>query len=175
MNTPLVHSSVVLTWLLVAAVVLSFAERNDIESVRRLLYNKCTILKESFVLVELPNTLYAGFCHTLRGMQVQSVGGDEIAFLSFIAPSSPGANPSVTPPTYTQDSEFAFQLDCLTSSTNQFAFRPQDVLSGEHDLVESINGLCDLTTLDRGQATALCENLCRGLAFTQGPPGTGKT
>ena len=31
------------------------------------------------------------------------------------------------------------------------------------------------TTLDEGQAQALCENLCRGLAFTQGPPGTGKT
>ena len=31
------------------------------------------------------------------------------------------------------------------------------------------------TTLDQGQAQALCDTLCRRLAFTQGPPGTGKT
>ena len=31
------------------------------------------------------------------------------------------------------------------------------------------------TTLDQGQAEALCYTLCRRLAFTQGPPGTGKT
>lgn len=35
--------------------------------------------------------------------------------------------------------------------------------------------LREKTTLDEGQAIALCENLNRGLAFTQGPPGTGKT
>ena len=31
------------------------------------------------------------------------------------------------------------------------------------------------TTMDDGQAAALCESLSRRLAFTQGPPGTGKT
>lgn len=38
-----------------------------------------------------------------------------------------------------------------------------------------LKALHDNTTLDEGQAQALCENLSRGLAFTQGPPGTGKT
>ena len=30
------------------------------------------------------------------------------------------------------------------------------------------------TTLDEGQAQALCENFCRGPAFTHGPSGVGK-
>ena len=84
------------------------------------------------------------------------------------------------PPAYTEDSDFVFQLGCLQTTEpdqvkSQITFRPQDVLSGDHDIKESIDKLCDVTTLDNGQATALYENLCRGLAFTQGPPGTGKT
>ncbi|KAL9127763.1 MAG: hypothetical protein Q9217_003421 [Psora testacea] len=163
-----------------AAVVLSFAERGDIDSVRRILYNRCGILKERFVLVELPNTLYAGFCHTLRRMQDQSTGADKIAFLSSIAPSYPGTKPSVIPPVYAMEGGVTFQLECLRTKGSNGAntpvtFRPQDVLSGNQNVEKAVNVLCDMSTLDRGQATALCENLCRGLAFTQGPPGTGKT
>lgn len=40
---------------------------------------------------------------------------------------------------------------------------------------EFIASLRTSTTLDDGQAKALCENLSCGMAFTQGPPGTGKT
>ena len=52
------------------------------------------------------------------------------------------------------------------------AFRP-----GEQNQVQKrwLQELRENTTLDEGQAVALCENLNRGLAFTQGPPGTGKT
>ena len=38
-----------------------------------------------------------------------------------------------------------------------------------------LNAIERETTLDQGQAQALCDTLCRRLAFTQGPPGTGKT
>ncbi|KAL9102197.1 MAG: hypothetical protein Q9163_002622 [Psora crenata] len=152
-------------------------QRQTTEAMRRRTGND---LRERFVLVELPNALYASFYHTLRRMQDQSRGDNEIAFLSCIAPSSPDASPSIIPPDYAEGREFAFQLDCLRPKAAKRAdtpvtIRPQDVLFGDRDLEEAIDQLCDTTTLDRGQATALCENLCRGLAFTQGPPGTGKT
>ena len=63
-----------------AAIVLSFAEPENIESVRRLLYNRSGIMNEHFALVEIPGLLYAGFRHTLRRMQEQFAGEDALAF-----------------------------------------------------------------------------------------------
>ena len=130
--------------------------------------------------MEVPGILYAGFRHTLRRIQDQFVSDDEFAFLSTVAPSSPESSPHISPPYYTEDKEFSFQLDCLRRKETiqldcPYTLRPNDLLSSEQALMHSIDKLCESTTLDRGQATALCENLCRGLAFTQGPPGTGKT
>ena len=160
--------------------VLSVTEGTDIESVRRLLYNRCGIIKERFVLVEFATVLYAGFCHTLRRMQDQVGSEDEIAFSSSIIPMSPGASPTISPPAYAEDVGFAFQLDCLQTqpqspNRSPLTLRLHDALYSEQNMKGSIDRLCDITSLDRGQATALCENLCRGLALTQGPPGTGKT
>ena len=56
-----------------------------------------------------------------------------------------------------------------------FTIKPQDLVPDSHDMSPLIRKVEELTSLDQGQASALCENLCRGLAFTQGPPGTGKT
>ena len=76
--------------------------------------------------------------------------------------------------------DFAFQLNSLCKNGNaatkdSLTLRPKELISDHKAKIIAIDNLCRETTLDRGQATALCENLCRGFAFTQGPPGTGKT
>lgn len=83
-------------------------------------------------------------------------------------------------PEYANVENFAFQLNSLRKKgdatvPSSLTLRPRDVMSDHEAKVSAIDDLCRETTLDRGQATALCENLCRGFAFTQGPPGTGKT
>ena len=149
------------------------------DAVRRLLYNAHGLMQERFVLVELPSALYAGFYWTLRQLQCQSKSEANIAFLSSIAPSEANASPGVSPPTYALDEDFAFQLDPLrnpaTKHGSELTLRVSDVVSNMKTENELVDDLCTETTLDRGQASALCQNLCRGLAFTQGPPGTGKT
>lgn len=148
-------------------------------AVRRLLYNSNSLMRENFVLVEMPSTLYAGFYWTLTHLQNQSKAGKDLAFLSSIAPSIADASPQVSPPGYSAVDDFAFQLDTLrkpgVDHTKGLILRPKDLLSKDATQGEFIDNLCSETTLDRGQAQALCENLCRGFAFTQGPPGTGKT
>jgi len=160
--------------------VLSFAETTDIDSVRHLLYRKTGLKRASFVLVEFPKALYAGFSWTLRQLQGQYASDEEIAFLSSIAPSTAGTSPTVSPPLYTSNDGFSFQVDTLRkrgtiSDRTSLALKPCDLLADTEFQIRYIDSLCNETTLDRGQATAMCENLCRGLAFTQGPPGTGKT
>jgi len=145
-----------------------------------MLYNAKDELEEKFVLVEIPKALFAGFNHTLKRLQQQASTCEKIAFLPSIAPDVAGRNPEVSPPNYAAVEGFAFQLDCLRtnghiSSKDPLNLRPNDLESDPAALLHWVDTLCEETTLDRGQARALCENLCRGLAFTQGPPGTGKT
>jgi len=130
--------------------------------------------------VEIPKALYAGFSWTLRQLQIQYGSDEEIAFLSSIAPSTAGMSPTVSPPQYTMNNGFSFQVDTLRKTgllcdEKLLALKPCDILADIEIQNRYIDSLCNETTLDRGQATAMCENLCRGLAFTQGPPGTGKT
>lgn len=84
-------------------------------------------------------------------------------------------------PVYTTSSDFMYDLTLLqdpgkrgvpSAPLHLPAFRP-----GEQNQVQErwLQELRNKTTLDEGQALALCENLNRDLAFTQGPPGTGKT
>ena len=163
-----------------ASVILSFADGTDVEAVRRLLYNAQGLLHERFVLAEIPNALYAGFSWTLAQLQNQSRDDIPLAFASSIAPLTPNPGPQVSPPTYTTETDFAFQLTSLrkegaASLEEPLILKPRDILSSTASQHGFIDRLCQETTLDRGQARALCENLCRGFAFTQGPPGTGKT
>lgn len=183
---------------ILASVILSFAEPNDVEAVRHFLHNAHGASKKKFVLVEVPKALYAGFYWTLQQLQRQSYSDEDLAFVSSIAPSVPGISPQVSPPEYAVDNDFAFQLDCLrkngcTDGQPPLILRPSELASDEKQLGRLMGIICQETTLDRGQAVALCENLCRGFAFTQvhyfsqlsvfnmtkdkaqGPPGTGKT
>lgn len=130
--------------------------------------------------MELPNTLYAGFYWTLKQLQKQSQSEERLAFLSLISPWVPGESPEVSPPKYATIDRFAYQLDVLrpkgsSENSDSLALRPNDLLADRQLRDACIESLCSETTLDRGQAIALCDTLCRGLAFTQGPPGTGKT
>lgn len=147
---------------------------------RRLLYNSKGTKQERFAIVELPNVLYVGFYWTLKDLQDKSASDKALAFIASIAPSSAGSSPEVATPEYATVDDFAFQLNSLRKkddsvSTSSLKIRPRELLSNNEAKISAVNDLCRETTLDRGQATALCENLCRGFAFTQGPPGTGKT
>ena len=131
-------------------------------------------------MVELPSVLYVGFYWTLKDLQRKSASHKELAFITSIAPSTAGSSPEVSMPEYATRSDFAFQLDSLRIKSNSavrqpLTLKPREVTSDYRAKDNVIEELCRETTLDRGQATALCENLCRGFAFTQGPPGTGKT
>ena len=163
-----------------ASAILAFANPADVDGVRRILYNAQGLLQERFILVELPSTLYAGFYWTLKQLQNQSQNEERLAFLPLISPWVPGQSPEVSPPEYASVDGFAYQLDVLRQKrsperSDSLTLRPNDLLADKQVRDECIKTLCSETTLDRGQATALCDTLGRGLAFTQGPPGTGKT
>ena len=163
-----------------ASAILTFADPSDVDAVRRILYNAQGLLQERFILVELPSTLYAGFHWTLKQLQKQSQNQEPLAFLSLIAPWVPGESPEVSPPEYASVDGFSYQLDVLRQEgcperSGSLILKPNDLIADKQVRDACIETLCSETTLDRGQATALCDTLCRGLAFTQGPPGTGKT
>ena len=152
----------------------------DTSAIRRLLYNAQGILNECFVLVELPKVLYAGFCWTLEQLQRQSVSTQELAFVSTVAPLRATNSPKVSPPDYALLEGFSFELDVLRKDHGikdipSLTLNPAEFLSDHRIALEIVDKVFEQTTLDRGQAKALCESLCRSLAFTQGPPGTGKT
>ena len=129
-------------------------------------------------MVELPSVLYVGFYWTLKDLQKKSASHEQLAFMTSIAPSTAGSSPEVSMPEYATRSDFSFQLDSLCKKSDsgvRLTLKPWEVTSDDKAKDNAIEELCRETTLDRGQATALCENLCRGFAFTQGPPGTGKT
>lgn len=133
------------------------------------------------MLLEFPKTLLPGFSWCLKRLQ-ELYSRYDIPFGHHIAPTSsmPSSSP-LQPPAYTTRSGFVYDLTLLRDSGKKSvtspplhlpAFRP-----GEQNQVQEVwmQELRNKTTLDEGQAIALCENLNRDLAFTQGPPGTGKT
>lgn len=147
---------------------------------RRLLYNSKGLLQEKFVLVEVPGTLYAGFKWTLEVLQHQSQADEKLAFVEQISSLDKKASPQVTLPKYASDPAFNFQLDPIrnaekSSDKSPLLLNPKELASDPIKLDAFIQHLCKESTLDHGQATALCQSLCRDMALTQGPPGTGKT
>ena len=159
-----------------AAIQLSFADRHDIASIRRCASYMRRLIKATFVLVDLPNVLLAGFALHLDRLQKLATAPD-FAFASQIAPSEPSEIVPVLPPKYATRANFKYNLQDLRAEKNDvasFTMRPtQSTLT--NDSQSTIDALMARTSLDQGQAVALFENLNRGLAMTQGPPGTGKT
>lgn len=160
-----------------AAIQLSFANREDVTSVRRCAYYMHGLIKASFVLVDLPNVLLPGFAHHLDRLQKLAIVPD-FAFATQIAPSSPSDNTIMSPPSYATSQGFKFNLHDLKSSKDDgasFEMQPVKPDAEYNDSSTILEALRTRTSLDQGQAVALYENLNRGLAMTQGPPGTGKT
>ena len=152
----------------------------DTRAIRRLLYNFRGFMSETFALVEIQGALFAGFRWTLQELQLQSSSARGMAFESTIAPASASDDPIVSLPDYAMDEDFSFELDILRTDKERkdrpsLTLKPAEMLCDPASSIRMINQVCDQTSLDYGQATALCESLCRSLAFTQGPPGTGKT
>lgn len=144
-----------------------------------MLYNLQGLLSEKFILVEFPGVLFAGFYFCLKQLQELSKKEEGFAFSSLIAPSTASSSPVSSPPKYAKEDCFSFNCNVLQSPERLekllgLYLKPNMVAKNERHMKEFIEVLKQKTTLDGGQAAALCENLCRGLAFTQGPPGTGK-
>ena len=130
--------------------------------------------------MELPKALYAGFYWTLKQLQRQSTSAQESAFACIIAPKKALDSPQVSAPDYSLRDEFIFDLDILrrdygNTDITSLTMKPAEFLTNHRTALEMVEKVCEQTSLDKGQAVALCESLCRSLAFTQGPPGTGKT
>ncbi|KAL8770000.1 MAG: hypothetical protein Q9209_004247 [Squamulea sp. 1 TL-2023] len=164
-----------------ASVVASFVEPLDTNTIRQTLYGlKGLLNKERFVIVEFPKVLVAGFYWILKHLQFLSISNAGIAFSHLIIPSSTCRNEPIAAPAYSNCGSSSFDLSVLQgadklSAHSSLQLNPNFMALEPTKQQDTIESLCSTTTLDHGQAIALCENLSRELAFTQGPPGTGKT
>ncbi|KAL8853505.1 MAG: hypothetical protein Q9221_001664 [Calogaya cf. arnoldii] len=164
-----------------ASVVASFVEPSDTNTMRQTLSGlKALPKRERFVIVEFPKVLVAGFYWILKHLQFLSSSNTEIAFSKLIAPFDPQRLESIAAPAYSNSGSSPFDLSVLQGADKLDCpappkIDPEFMLLGPVEQQNIIENVCSTTTLDHGQALALCENLSRGLAFTQGPPGTGKT
>lgn len=163
---------------LAASVTMTLAEPNDMAAIRRLFAHSKGAILERFILVAFPGMMLAGFYFVLQHLQNLASKSDDIAFSEFIAPTSEGPYPVLLPPKYAMSEGFNFKCDVLRNiATNSISRNSlSTALSINPSLASTdvkikelfIESLGSTTTLDHGQATALCESLCRGLAFTQG-------
>ena len=163
---------------LAASVTMTLAEPNDMAAIRRLFAHSKGAISEKFILVAFPGMILAGFYFVLQHLQNLASKSDDIAFSEFIAPTSEGPYPILLPPKYAMSEGFIFKCDVLktiatdspwTDSTSTALSINASMAYTDVKFKESfIESLGLTTTLDHGQAAALCESLCRGLAFTQG-------
>lgn len=142
-------------------------------AMRRLFANTEGAISEKLILVAFPGIILAGFYFVLQQLQNLSSDHDEIAFLEFITSNTEKSSPVLLPPKYAMSEGFTFNCDVLKnggadSNSTPLLLNPS-MASADGRVKETfIKSLGLATTLDQGQATALCESLCRGLAFTQG-------
>ena len=158
-----------------ASLQLTFADKNDIAGVRRCAYYINGLIKASFVLVDLPGVLLAGFALHLDRLQKMAIKPD-FAFASQIAPTSFAEPYAISPPAYATGKDFEFNLQDLQApkhGNDSFTMRTKGSDGSSGNCIADLEALRNKTTLDEGQAVALYESLNRGLAMTQGPPGTG--
>ena len=135
------------------------------------------LIKASFVLVDLPNVLLAGFALHLDRLQKLALDPN-FAFSKQIAPTNLSDVLSILPPKYATGPNFHYNLQDLRAEKNDgapFTMRPTQHGSVKDESQSTIETLLARTSLDRGQAVALHDSLNRSFAMTQGPPGTGKS
>lgn len=129
--------------------------------------------------MEFPNTLLAGLQWCLERLRRLSGTSKDFAFASQLAGDLDNINSLNPPPEYALENGYAFNLRSLRSNASDelespLKFNPLTYTetNNKEAMLQEIRAQ---TTMDDGQAAALCESLSRRLAFTQGPPGTGKT
>ena len=121
-----------------------------------------------------------GFSWCLERLKSISQDDYDLPFAELIASDTSGVIGTNGPPQYGWNEGNTYNLDAIRkestcTSTQQLTLNPDTCYKNERILASVLDTIKHETTLDEGQAQALCENLCHGLAFTQGPPGTGKT
>ncbi|MCJ1307438.1 hypothetical protein MMC25_001084 [Agyrium rufum] len=164
-----------------AAVQLTLADRDDVESLRKMLYFQKGILEGKFALIDFADFLLTGFAPHLQCLK-SLASWPTIAFDDTIAPEcheSVVVKP-IEPPSYAAKNFFKFDLSGLRTSEASKTDTKLEIdaaaISRSGEVAPAIlSTIKSETTLDDGQAQALVEMLCRGIAFTQGPPGTGKS
>jgi hypothetical protein len=121
-----------------AAVQLAFTNSTDYEGLLQIVRYAQGLHAARFVLVEFPKLLYEGFYPCLK--RLQEMGGDDIAFSTYIAPrvspasvaesiaaTAGGRRKQITvlPPAYSQQSNFQYNLSCLAEdlATGRFSFQ----------------------------------------------------
>lgn len=168
-----------------AAVQFSFANKEKPEDLLHIIRHVQEPGLEDFALVEFPSALYAGFQWHLK--RLQELQGSDVAFSGTIAPRPASKSklpsdyamnltrrtpvPSILPPAYTSHDHYEVDLKPIIERDVRLPIQAfeKDSRDGTLQLLK------DCSTLDDGQAVALCDTLTREIAFTQGPPGTGKT
>lgn len=118
-------------------------------------------------LVEFPGVLLPSFRPTLQALQQMS-RDMELPFAEFLAPPLLRERELyVPPPPYALREGFSFDLSCLLADGGYLTLSP----GKRFDHQALLRG----STLDKAQAAALVDALCRSLALIQGLPGTGKS
>lgn len=117
-------------------------------------------------LVEFPGILLPSFKPTLEGLQAMKSRLD-LPFQDLIAPEQ--AQPrtiNLTPPVYSQQPGFAYDLSPLTGGEN-LNFAPGQAFDFEK--------LDKTSVLDQAQQASVLHALSSNLALIHGPPGAGKS
>lgn len=147
---------------------------------RRLLLNSRKVLSERYVLVDFPKVLLPGFSWCLERLKSVMQQGCDMPFPDLIAPMEHEMHKTDSFPQYSFASERIYNLDPIRKKTDspqgdRLTLDTSTCFQEGRVLPCILHTIERETTLDQGQAEALCDSLCRRLAFTQGPPGTGKT
>ncbi|KAF9358201.1 hypothetical protein BGX26_002268 [Mortierella sp. AD094] len=126
-------------------------------------------------LVESTGGFYGSYSPILKALQ--KCVPASLPFGKYIAPSitdlenvQANGKTTVDPPLYARAPRFTFDLSVLLHG------RPCRLNVGDPHSIRIVEmDLQSYSTLDKTQATALVETLCREVALISGPPGTGKT
>lgn len=157
-----------------AAVQLRFAQKDNVDDLRRIVYYSQKVMLGRFVMVEFPRQLLHGFQPILK--RLQNLMSTDLAFTRYYAPRSVSEGDlDVLPPSYAMRP--SSDLDLYSIAKPDVNGTPPCVplsplLAEKDTFLELIK---QFTTLDSGQAAAFVEAMTKEIAFVQGPPGTGKT
>lgn len=135
------------------------------------------------LLVEFPAILYNQFEGILRCLQTMHQNPSDIPFTRWLTAGTRSSNidhsfrdTAIPPPRYLGGA--TFEISSILNSGNGSNMRKQIIpltISAQDDPHSLSQRLCQLSSLDAGQAEAMVSALTHEVALIQGPPGTGKS